>query len=139
MNERSRKTHEERMRMLVLAPVIAFTLIVSALLLVSLAQSRADSAAEKQARERAGKPVERPDPVAARREQLMRDYRECLDNMGGRVGRTRLGGRFGAIARAARQSEYERAREAARICRSLLSDGGPAPSTTRKPAAPPIA
>jgi hypothetical protein len=126
------------MRMLVFAPVIAFTLIASIILLVSLAQSQANSAAEANERARASRPVERPDPVEAQREQAMRDYRECLDTMGGRF-RSTGGGRFGAFARAARQREYEKAREAAAICRDLLRDGGPAPSAPRAASEPPIA
>ena len=117
---------EQRMRMLIYAPVIAFAAVAGAIGLLTLAQSQARSAPHPEAAVLT--PLQRSED--ARREEFRQSYQECMKNMGGSYSRSRFGSRF------SRPPDMNKLRQANSVCRSLLGGGTsrlPAPRPTSSP------
>src|SRR3954454_621240 len=68
------------------------------------------------------------------RDALRDQYRDCLRDMGADVGGSRFRSRF------SRPPDRSKMRDAMNVCSTLLrgGTGAPAPSTARRPAAPPV-
>src|SRR5262245_60813414 len=103
---------EQRMRMLIYAPVVAFAAVAGVIGLLSLAQSEANSAPHPHA---VLTPVERAAEV--RREEFRQSYTDCMKNMGGSFSRSRFRTRF------SRPPDMNKIRQAMSICRTLLQGG----------------